>query len=527
MSCRSITSPSRWAGFAAAVAAVGLAVCRADEPAVLRAAAAAFTVAPPAGDSLATLGLTGAAAQRVVEPLETVVFLLESAGRRHVLVTTHFSTVLHVNASAELRRIAAAATGTPVERVWIFSSHNHSDLLLATNGLEIFQLQTPEPPPIAWNPVGERFVTGLRETAARLPDRLVPVTVHHAVATEDRLTYNRKGRRADGSTYFMREEDRLLVAADYRGDVDTQAPLVVFADEAGHAVAALAQFTGHPVTSYNPERPVVHGDWPQTACRVVAAALAERDAAGGGPAGRTVPVGFLQGCAGDVNSKGMFAPDGPARAEEFGRMLGGRLAESIPRLVASRRGGGDLAVTRVPVPLGPLPPRPEIVAELAEIDGFLRRAAADYPDTLTCVGLNFPRILSPAYRGKLVAAVRPWYDWALEQHATGRADTLPRSLDVEVVSIRLGDVGIVGFPCEPFQGIGRLARASGTLPLTIACGYANLTHGYIPDAPNVGDREYMSSFHRYTRFRPPFARPAGDVMALRGVAALDRMTRGE
>lgn len=458
MSCRSITSPSCWAGFAAAVAAVGVAACRAEEPAILRAAAAAFTVMPTAGDSLATLGLTGAAARRVIEPLESVVFLLESEGRRHVLVTTHFSTVLHVNASAELRRIAAAATGAPVERVWIFSSHNHSDLLLATNGLEIFQLQTAEPPPIAWNPVGERFVTGLRETAARLPDRLVPVTVHHAVATEDRLTYNRKGRRADGSTYFMREEDRLLVATDYRGDVDTQAPLVVFKDEAGHAVAALAQFTGHPVTSYNPERPVVHGDWPQTACRVVAAALAERDAAGAGPAGRTVPVGFPQGCAGDVNSKGMFAPDGPARAEEFGRMLGGRLVESIPRLVA---------------------------------------------------------------------AVRPWYDWALEQHATGRADTLPRALDVEVVSIRLGDVGIVGFPCEPFQGIGRLARASGTLPLTIACGYANLTHGYIPDGPNVGDREYMSSFHRYTRFRPPFARPAGDVMALRGVEALDRMIRGE
>jgi hypothetical protein len=63
--------------------------------------------------------------------------------------------------------------------------------------------------------------------------------------------------------------------------------------------------------------------------------------------------------------------------------------------------------------------------------------------------------------------------------------------------------------------------------LTIACAYANLTHGYIPDGPNVGDREYMSSFHRYTRFRPPFARPAGDAMALRGVEALERMTRGE
>ena len=33
------------------------------------------------------------------------------------------------------------------------------------------------------------------------------------------------------------------------------------------------------------------------------------------------------------------------------------------------------------------------------------------------------------------------------------------------------------------------------------------------DSANTGDREYMSAFYRYTKFRPPFAKPAGDVLA--------------
>jgi hypothetical protein len=34
----------------------------------------------------------------------------------------------------------------------------------------------------------------------------------------------------------------------------------------GQTIAALTQFTGHPVTAYHPERPVVFGEWPQVAC---------------------------------------------------------------------------------------------------------------------------------------------------------------------------------------------------------------------------------------------------------------------
>jgi len=338
------------------------------------------------------------------------------------------------------------------------------------------------------------------------------VTVCWTVGHEDRFTYNRKGRRADGSTYFMREEDRAAVAKDFKGDIDTQAPVVVFKNEAGRVVAALCQFTGHPVTSYHPEKPVVFGDWPQVAADMLSKHL-DRN-------GET-PVGFLQGCAGDVNSKEMFS-GGVRRATEFGQMLADSYLKALPELRSSQRDGMDLAVEMVPVPLAPLPPREVLQAELEEMDAFLRRANAGDEDTRTCVGLNFPRALSPLYRGRLIDPPRAWNVWALDLHDKGLAGSVPKYLELEVAVIRVGDVGIVGLPCEPFQGIGRLMRSGSPLPLCIPCGYANVSYGYITDGPNTGDREYMSSFYRYTKYRPPFAKPAGDVLAQRAIEVFGR-----
>ena len=86
--------------------------------------------------------------------------------------------------------------------------------------------------------------------------------------------------------------------------------------------------------------------------------------------------------------------------------------------------------------------------------------------------------------------------------------------------LRVGDVGIVCMPCEPFQGVGRQIVRDSPLPLAIPVGYANSSYGYITDGANTGDREYMSRFYRYTRYRPPLRRPAGDVLARVGVKTL-------
>ena len=157
------------------------------------------------------------------------------------------------------------------------------------------------------------------------------------------------------------------------------------------------------------------------------------------------------------------------------------------------------------------------------MDDFVRRAKAGDEGALNCVGLNFPRALSPAYRARLVELIRPWNHWALQRHADGSLSDLPRSLPLDVHVLRLGDVAIVGYPTEPFQNIGRKLRRASPLPLTIPCGYINSATGfigYVPDSENVGDREYMSAFYRYTRYIAPFRKPAGDTLVTKAVEML-------
>jgi hypothetical protein len=178
------------------------------------------------------------------------------------------------------------------------------------------------------------------------------------------------------------------------------------------------------------------------------------------------------------------------------------------------------------VPFAKLSSRRVLEAELDEMRAFVARANAGSEDTLTCVGLNFARAMSPAYRGKLIELVIPWNEWALKVHADKSHRQLPTTLPLDVHALRLGDVGIATMPTEPFLGVGRQIRAAvqaSVLPLAIPCGYVNQATGfvgYIPDAPNTGDREYQSAFYRYTRFCPPFRKPAGDVLAKSAVEML-------
>lgn len=459
---------------------------------------------------------TGESVRKVASPLKTTVLILEDRNTELAMVMTdfNFSIFRDYAVTWALRREAASILNLPVEKVLLFFSHNHSDGRMAVERtMTAFDGSAPDPnTEITWTETGRRFREGLRDACTGLREQLVPVSVEWAEGREDRITYNRKGWRADGSTYFMREEDRRKIGVDYRGDTDFQVPVVVLRAIDGTAVAGLIQFTGHPVTTFNPHDPVVHGEWPMVAADLLGQALAE-------PGAAPVPVGFLQGCAGDVNSKEMFE-GGVERAEYFGRLLGQSAIDALDDLKQSEYAGLDHASVVAQVPFDDLPPAETLRAELAEMDDFITRAEAGDEDTLECVGLNFPTALSPEYRANLVRAIRPWSEWALEHHTAGTTSELPPSLPVRTEVIRIGNVAIMGIPAEPFVGIGRVFRSQTPAFFSIPCGYTNYSYGYIPDAPNVGGREYMSAFHRYTRFFPPFAKPAGDEIALAAAQVL-------
>ncbi|MEX2565478.1 MAG: hypothetical protein WD431_06020, partial [Cyclobacteriaceae bacterium] len=175
----------------------------------------------------------------------------------------------------------------PKEAIVTNSSHNHTipfpdvrDVGMPEKGGSDY---------LSWE-LGREFIREFSRAADEISSRLTTVSVEWGVAEENRITYNRKGVRLDGSTYFMREEDRLnLKGEGYHGLIDPDAAIVVFKDEEAKAVAAISFFTGHPVAAYSPEKMISYGQFPQVASEILSSYL-------GG-----IPVAFVQGCGGNIN----------------------------------------------------------------------------------------------------------------------------------------------------------------------------------------------------------------------------------
>ena len=471
---------------------------------MLYAAAETFCVTPKVGSNGESL--TRAKVQAVFGPLKTTLTLIKDDHSAVCMVTTHFL-IDQCNLSNLIRNRLARELGLSQKQVFVFSSHNHNDVPLSSAALHY---GTPRPAAriseAKLTKEGHVFLRSLLLAARRIRKRCVPVTVAWNVGHERRITYNRKGRRADGSTYLMREEDRVLLGKDFTGDIEDDAPVIAFIGEDGRPVCFLVQFSGHPATGYHPEQPIVHGDFPQVACDDLSEAF------------DGVPVGFLQGCAGDLNSKGLLSTK-PAEKKlhdmlRYGHMLGNTYIRAAKHLQLAASDDMAYSWKRVRMPFKKIPSPQVLRRQIAEMDDFLRRCDDDDEAAMVCVGLNMATTMTPQYRAALIEPYKRWAQWALGFHSKHRAASAPTHVDIDVATIRIGDIGIAGLPCEPLLGIGRQIKRDAKLPLVVPCGYMNdQSVAYIPDKANNGDMDYQSSFYRYTTSMLPYRNPAGDLLA--------------
>src|ERR1051326_166723 len=387
---------------------------------MLKAAAETFAIAPREGATPDSR--TDNTAGRVISPLKTTVVLLADETTSLCFVTAGCYVDFYPFTNLVRQRIGPILHLCP-EQIAVFSTHNHSCVMVSNTYpfADKFPEENVTLRDDQLTDFGRDMVRGIEEAAGKLKDRLVPVEVSWAVGHERRVSYNRKGRRADGSTYLMREEDRVLLGADFNGDIDDDAPVVAFKDASGKQVCFLVQFTSHPCTAYHPESPVTFGDFAQVACD-------DLSAAHGG-----VPVAFLQGCAGEINSKFFLAPipveERVANATRLGHYLGETYVNASRALQRSKRADLGFAWERVFLPFTPVPPARKLLADIAVMEDFLKRCAAGDENTLSCLGLNPARTMSLKYRSKLVEPCIQWAQWALKFHTENRLHEAPKGIE--------------------------------------------------------------------------------------------------
>jgi hypothetical protein len=475
--------------------------------AVLKASAQTFAVTPkvgtPSGHSK-----TGNKIEVVYGDLKTTVVLFEDGPNRLCFVTSALgveSGALHkacVNILSKTLNISPEAVVTS-------SSHNHTIPWLNVDSVNIPERGNPQL--LSWE-LGQDFLKKLQKSASQLAKTLEPVSIEWGVAEENRITYNRRGRRLNGKTYFMREEDRMLVGEGYLGLIDPEAMVVILKSKADKAVAAITFFTGHPVAAYNPEKLMSYGQFPQAASEKLSKYL-------GG-----VPVAFIQGCGGDINAKHMLTGT-IEQARLLGEQLGDTFIIAAKSLRKSKRTGLEWSREMVNIPLSPLPTQASLQKDLDSIDEFVKRGDAGDENTYECVGMNFPKALTPPYRARLVQSVRPWYVWALDQHKTESLRNVPTELPISIVVARFGDVGFVGLPYEPFVKTGLKIKREAALPCVLTGGYTDGSYGYIPDATACDDREYQAGYFRYRGNVPPYKAPGGDACSVVAINKLAQFAR--
>lgn len=391
--------------------------------------------------------------------LATVLWVGDGDGQA-AICDLDLGSVTEVQARAMREDIGAALDIDPAS-VRVSYSHTHAGPMLPRDG----------GPEVSYVAEGQELVDGY---LAQVRIQIVGAArAARAAAQPARLAAGYGSCDIGVNRRFRHPDDgRILVGENPRGYSDQTVTVVRFDSLEGKTIAALVGYAAHPITLAF-QNQLVSPDYPGFARlwleRMVGA-----------------PTIFLQGCAGDQMAMGGLTGD-----TSQPRILGKRLAAASAAVLLSLRSDrterrfshvvesgaplammidvpadtGDVRVRamseRVTMPLRSLPTVDEAESRVQDSLEALREAKQRGTDA---------DVAAARFRAKRAAFGLSW-----ARMASGRDD-----VDVELHAIRIGHVGLVGFPGEPFARIGHEVRESSPFAVTQMAGYTNGWLGYVP-----------------------------------------------
>jgi hypothetical protein len=409
--------------------------------------------------------------------------LVASAGGTTVAVLDCDLIYLHPPLVDEIREAVAAFLGTRRSHVLVNCTHSHS---------------APTSSPVKIGGEQDR-VRPEEEAYIRSLPHLLLSAVRQARATMQPARLGAGMGRIDLSVN-RREKlpDGRVVLGDNRGGPLDHAVGVVRVDGLkGHPIAALVNYTCHPIFAGSASR-LISPDYPGPMRRTV-----ERET------GATCL--FLQGATGNMNPRNPMHPD-TQEAERAGTMLGLEAAKTfldihtratvereywltsvatfhLVRREPSERAEPDRVGARETVlslPLAPLPDAAQARRILQERSAALEKLIQQTTD---------PDELNP-FRYQAM-----WADMLLR---TVERNPGPLHVDVPVQALRLSDVAIVGVAGELFVEIQLAIKRASPFAATLVAAYSNGCIGYLPVADAYPDGGYEVD-HSYKGYRLPAA----------------------
>ncbi len=393
------------------------------------------------------------AARGVHDPLLAKAMVFEDGGGAKAAVLALDVCMLNRENVAFLRGIIGSECSVPPENVLVHATHTHS----APAPCDKFLFGCDFAP---HRPAVEAFLTRAAGAMARAEADLAEASLAVGYAQEDRVAFNRRLRRKDGTTQMNWE----ALAPDFRaeeiagpwGPADLRMTCLVV-ERGGRPAAALVNFALHPAILAG-DNWLYSGDYPGYLSEALRRTMGE-------------PFGclFLGGCSGDVNHVDYREPlqgRGYTMAQRVGYILGVAAHQAIAARVPLA--GEQVAVSRESVALSRTHITPEEQARCRKLLNDTRAGAP--PGQVDG--------LPEAFFAKLRLEMAACQDEPDE---------------VEVMTLRLGDVGLAGFPGEAFCELGLAVRSRSPAPHTITAGLTNDAIGYLPTREAFGQGGYETT----------------------------------
>lgn len=414
------------------------------EPVPLQAGFAVMPITPPDG-----FRMSGYFTERVStgthDPLLAKAMALEQGGIRVALV---FCDIIGVPAevSAAARRRIAEETGIPESHSVVAATHSHTGPLYSGSLSQYFEALRGDADTItAFKAyLAEQIAEAVKQANAALQ----PVTIHHGVAAQTDLSFNRRFYMRDGSVRCNPGKMNPGIVRP-AGPIDPAVGLIAFTAEAAQQPhAALTVFSLHLDTVGGTE---YSADYPG----LLQAKLGERFGEGFLSLFGLAPCGDINHV--DISHK--QAQKGQEEAGRIGATLAATVVNHMPRLQPCARPHLGMAQTRIEIPL----------------QGYTDEELAWARDNIH----------------RLEDAQTPFFDKVRARRILDLAARGGDTIVLEVQALRLDDdLAIVLMPGEVFVELGLGVKYASPFENTLVIELANDNPAYIPTAKAFAEGSY-------------------------------------
>ena len=420
----------------------------AAERPVLRAGAAAIDITPTVLPAPIGNGWTRQMVDRVNDPLWARALVLDDGVTKLAMVVVD-STLVSREIYDDAKRVAEKATGIPASHMLMSATHNHS---------------APAASELALNVPDEHYPKFLRaklaEAVIEAYRRLEPAKVGVTAVDEPSEVFNRRWKIREGKIPpdpFGRTTDRVKMnpggmAGDLlepAGPIDPQLSIVAAQALDGRPIALFATYSLHYVGGV-PGRSFSSDYFGEFAQQVKQRLRGDE----------RFTAAMANGTSGDINNhnyahaaaKGAKRPEPMQRIREVASKLAARAVDAYrvmkfdaaPKLAVVER---TLAVKHR------LPSAAEVAWATRMLGPLTAGTASKVP--------NIPGV----YAYETLKMAEP---------------TFPKTAELKLQAIRIGDAAIATIPNEAFAQTGLTIRGASPFKPTFTVGLANGYHGYLP-----------------------------------------------